>query len=295
MKIENLIEQNPDQCFLGLKPADYKNAKFAIFPVGLEKTVSYCHGTKHGPKAIINASPHLEFYDEDTGKEPQNQGIVTLKPLDFEQLSIEESFKKIKNIYSKLCQDKKITFVLGGEHSITPIFTECLKNLYPDFTVLHFDAHADLCYEYEGSKYSHACPMHRIFEQNIPVVSLGTRSLCKQEAMFIKENNLNIFYAKDIVKDSKTIDKALSTLASSNVYISFDVDVFDPAIMPSTGTPEPGGLNWYHIMYTFEKLKQLKKNIIGFDLVELAPHKEFIHPAFTCAKLIYKAMAYLFN
>ena len=270
---------------------NFDNAKFIIIPAPIEKTVSYGAGTANGPQAILDAWPNLEFYDEDTDSEPQNYGIHTLTPENYENLTIEESINKLEQICLPIFKDKKIPFVLGGEHSLSIAPIRALKKINNDFTVIHLDAHADLREEYEGAKSSHACIMKRVYDENIPFISLGIRSLSKEESILIKQNNLNIFYAKDIVRDIKTIDIALKKIKTKNIYITFDIDVFDPSIIPATGTPEPGGLNWYDIMYVFEKLRDSQKNILGFDLVELAPRKEMPASDFICAKLIFKAMA----
>ena len=292
-KTTNIAETNSLKCFLGLAPATYEQAKFIIISAPLEKTVSYLGGTKFGPEEIIKASPFLEFYDEDTETEPQDKGICTLKPLDFENKNIEQSLDLIYDSCKQIIKDKKIPYILGGEHSISqaPVkaFKDCIGN---DFCVLHFDAHTDLRNSYENTKHSHAAVLKRIFELDIKHVSIGIRSVSKEEAVFIKENNIHICYAKNI--DKQKIDLAFSKLTSKNIYITFDIDVFDPSLIPATGTPEPGGISWDNALYCFEKLKQLNKNIIGFDLVELSPMPNLEHPNFTAAKLIYKTMAYLF-
>jgi agmatinase len=292
--LKTIIEKKSGNCFLGIEPCSYKDSKFIIVPAPLEKTVSYGTGTSNGPHSIIKASPQLEFYDQDLDCEPQTKGICTLKPLNFTNIPIETCLDKLQKICFQIFKDKKIPLILGGEHSLSIAPIKALKQLNTDFEILHFDAHADLRQEYEGSIFSHACVMKRIFDENIASVSLGIRSYSKEESIFIKQNNLNIYSAEQIINNKETIDNALSSLKSKNIYITFDVDVFDPSIMPSTGTPEPGGLNWYHIMYAFRKLKELNKNVLGFDLVELAPIDNLIHPNFTCAKLLFKTMAELF-
>ncbi|MBU0651201.1 agmatinase [bacterium] len=292
--IKNLTQTNKEDCFLGSEPCSYDKAKFVIIPAPIEKTVSYGHGAKLGPESIIQASPFLEFYDEDLGVEPQNQGICTLKSYDYEPLSIEKALIKLQEICFTVFKDKKVPFILGGEHSISIAPVKALKQINDKFTVIHFDAHTDLRDEYESSKNSHACVMKRIFEENIPAISLGIRSVSKEEADFIKQNNMKIYYAKEIAETRNKIDQALSQIKTNDIYITFDIDVFDPSIIPTTGTPEPGGLFWYDIIYFLEKLRGLKKNILGFDLVELAPDKNLSHPQFTCAKLIFKTMSYLF-
>ena len=259
---------------------DRKTAKFIVLPVPYEETVSYGKGTAKGPDAILDASTYLEVYDIDQGSEPYRAGIHVSRPI--------KAVKAIKAQVKKILDEKKIPVVLGGEHSITPFAVSAFREKYKNLSVLQFDAHADLRDKYHGTKNSHACAMRRVLEI-CPAVQVGIRSMSASEAKFARESGQisKIHFAKKL----ELADIVTSQL-SKDVYISFDVDALDPGIMPSTGTPEPGGLDYYEVLDIFEAVAR-EKNIVGFDLVELAPIKGLHAPDFTVAKLIYKLMGYL--
>lgn len=280
----------PDN-FLGIeeKFSDYDKSKVVILPIPYEGTVTYGKGTLKGPKAIIEASKNLELYDIELDEEIYKAGIHTLSNLDVEkepEKTIEIIYKKIK----KLLEDNKFVVVFGGEHSITSGTVKAMKEKFSDLSVLQIDAHSDLRDSYDGTKFSHACVMRRIFEMKIPFVQVGIRSQDIEEADFIKEKRLNPYFAKDIYKNDNWMNEAVDKLAE-NVFITIDLDGLDPSIMPSTGTPEPGGLYWYHILRLLRKVAE-KKNIVGFDVVELAPIENLKFPDFLAAKLTYKLIGY---
>ena len=261
----------------------YENAYFVVVPVPYEKTTSYGKGTKNGPSAICKASEQVELYDEELGREVYFKGIATVKSI--------EDLTKLEKETEKILLDKKFPIILGGEHSISVAPIRVCKKFYKDLSVVHFDAHADLRDKYEGTRQSHACVMRRVCEGFIPIVQIGIRNHSKEEAEFIKSARLKKpFYAYEMYNSDSWMDEALKLL-TNNVYISFDVDVFDPSIMPSTGTPEPGGMNWYQVVTFFKKLCTAK-NVIGADFVELAPLDGCPAPDFTVAKLIYKLIGY---
>lgn len=271
---------------------DYNNADVLIVPMGYEESTCYIPGTKFGPSAIIEASHYLEFYDIELDCDiSEEKKIYTLPEPEFTKKSMSEAMNQIENYINLHAKKDKFMIVLGGEHSITPPIVNVWNKLYPDLSVLHFDAHSDMRDFYEGSKFSHACPMRRCREI-CPVVQVGIRSMGLEEATYIKEKGLNnsIFYAKDM--DSWNIDKILGLL-SDNVYISFDFDCFDPSIMPSVGTPEPGGLGWYKALSILKKCFETK-NVVACDAVELCPANGNSHSSFTAASLIYKIISYKF-
>ena len=278
--------------FLGLDSefGDYKKSRFVVLPIPYERTTSFGTGTEFGPKKIINASHYVELYDEETDSTPAESGVSTLDSLpDLDDPA--EMDGLIAGTVSKIFNDAKIPIILGGEHSISYGAVKSAKKTYPNLTVLHFDAHLDLRETYEGTIHSHACVMSRI-SHIAPVVSVGIRSLSWEESVIakkMKEEN-RLFYASEIL-DSDKSDEILSSL-TNDVYISFDVDSFDPSIMPSTGTPEPGGLNWYVVLNILRKVAE-KRNIIGVDIVELSPIDTLNHPEFTCAKLVYKIISFI--
>ena len=278
--------------FLGLAGNNCKDAKIVIVPVPYEKTVTYGKGASKGPKAIIEASKNLELFDEELkANTAEKIKICTLKELNVKNDKPEAMLSKVREQVKKIIDEQKIPVILGGEHSISSAPVEALKNKYPDLNVLQLDAHADLRGKYRGTIYSHACIMHRILDLNIPFVQVGIRSVCEEDAAIIKKNNIPVFWAKDIYNNNSWFNGAISKL-SDNVYVTIDLDVFDPAIMPSTGTPEPGGLAWYKVT-NFLKEVAKQKNIVGFDVVELAPNKNNIAPDFLAAKLAYKLIGYV--
>ena len=279
--------------FLG-SSTSYKDAKAVILPVPYEGTVTYGKGTANGPKAIIEASRHMELYDEEIGiNTAEKIGISTLKELNVKKDKPEAMLEKVKKAVKIVADDKKMPVILGGEHSISSAPVEILKERYNNLSVLQLDAHADLRNRYNGTIYSHACIMHRILDLDVPFVQVGIRSVCEEDTRVIKRKKIPVFWAKDIYNNNNWFDKAISKL-SDNVYVTIDLDVFDPSIMPSTGTPEPGGLTWYNVI-NFLKEVAKQKNIVGFDVVELAPNKDNIAPDFMAARLVYKMVGYVFS
>ena len=268
--------------FLDLEPqyTAYKTAKFVVVPAPIEKTVSYGKGTSKGPAAILAASQHIEDYDIELDRETSRVGIHVGKEI--------RDTKAIEGQLKKILDDKKIPVMLGGEHSITPYAVKACAEKFKYLSVLQFDAHADLRDTYHGSKQSHACVMRRILEI-CPAVQVGIRSMDISEMKYAKESGQ---IAKIHFADKLEIEEVVASQLSKDVYITFDVDALDPSIMPSTGTPEPGGLDYYQVLGIFEAVAREKK-IVGFDFVELAPIKGLNHPDFTVAKLIYKLMGYL--
>jgi agmatinase len=270
--------------FLDLEPryTAYKTSKFVVIPVPIEETVSYGRGTTKGPDAILKASQHIEDYDIEMDKETCRIGIHVVKDI--------KDIKEIKGRIKKILDDKKVPVMLGGEHSITPFAVAACKEKFKDLSVLQFDAHADLKDKYQGSKYSHACAMRRVLEI-CPAVQVGVRSLDRSEAEFARSSGQigKIHFAEKL-----ELVENVNVQLSKDVYISIDVDVLDPSIMPSTGTPEPGGLDYYEVLDIIKGVAR-EKNIVGFDLAELAPIKGLTAPDFTAAKLIYKLMGYISN
>ncbi len=284
--------------FLGIKKefSTYENSKIAIYSAPLENTVSYGSGTKNGPKEILKASHYVEFYDEEMKKELCfEKGIATLPIKYFDKLKSKGAINRIEKDVSNLIADEKFVVMLGGEHTVTLGSVLAHHKKYDDLSILQFDAHSDLRDSYEGCKYSHASVMRRVFELNKNIVQVGIRAQCKEESDFIKSNNIKTFYARDIRIEKSNVklqNKIIESL-TDNVYITFDIDGFDPSLVPATGTPEPGGLFWDETMDLL-KLVGMKKNIVGFDVVELAPTKYHTSSNFIAAKLVYKILNYSF-
>ncbi len=282
----------PDN-FLGLDErfTDYKKSKVAVMQVPYEGTVTYRKGTSHGPRAIIEASKQVEVYDDELDYCPCDLGISTLKPINVKG-NPEDVINNVYTEIKKILQDNKFIITLGGEHSITYAIVKAFKEKFKNLSVLQLDAHSDLRDSYEGTKFSHACVMKKIFDLGIKFTQVGIRSVSEEEIPFTKQKKLKIFYAKDIYNKDDWFKDVLSSL-TDNIYITIDLDVFDPGIMPAVGTPEPGGLNWYKVINLLKEVFK-KKNVVGCDIVELSPIKDNIVSDFTAAKLTYKLIGYKF-
>ena len=281
--------------FLGYEANQNIKAKVIIVPFGLEKTVSYGSGTKNGPKEIIKASHQVELFDEELNKEPYKEiGIKTVKPFAIKK-KIGDALNQLSNINEKILSKNKFPMVFGGEHSITPGSIKPFVNKYDQITLLHFDAHADLRESYQGEKFSHASAIKRCLDfKNVNVVSFGIRNLSQQEMDFYNDNRnrIEIFWGKD--KKNWDLYKLDKLFKDKTVYITFDVDGFDASIMPATGTPEPGGLLWEDVLPIIKEVCKIS-NIVGADINELAPIKNFDSYNFLVAKLAYKILAYTFE
>jgi agmatinase len=273
---------------LPLKYSNYKNSSIVIVPVPFDKTSTWIKGSSKGPQAIINASKNLELYDIETGSEVYTKGIHTAGKIS--GLTPETMANNVYRKTGKLLAHNKFTVVLGGEHTVSLGSIKAQTGHFDNLSILHLDAHSDMRDTYEGTKYSHACVMARAKELTDRIVSVGIRSMDSSELKNI--NSKNIFYAADIRKSKTWINNATKRL-SDNVYITIDLDVFDPSIMPSTGTPEPGGLGWYEVVDLLNNVSK-KKNIVGFDVVELCPSNN-VAPDFLAAKLIYKLLSFKFK
>ena len=281
--------------FLGIDNKFNFREKVVVVPFGLEKTVSYGGGTKNGPKEIIKASHQVELFDEELNKEPYKEiGIKTLKPFQIKK-NLESAINQLADINEKIISKNKFPLVFGGEHSITPGAIKPFTKKYKEITLLHFDAHADLREEYNGEKFSHASAIKRCLDfKNIKVISFGIRNLSQPEMNFYNrnKNRIKIFWAKD--KKKWDLKKLNNIFSKKNVYITFDVDGFDSSIMPATGTPEPGGLLWEDVIPIIKKVCKIS-NIVGADINELAPIKNFDSYNFLVAKLAYKILSYAFE
>lgn len=281
--------------FLGLesKYSNYRDSKIVILSAPYEHTVSYGGGTKNGPKGILEASQFVEFYDDEFDNEICfENGICTLPELDFANKVDEEALSLIKSNCDKLLSDGKFVITFGGEHTISSAPINSHYEKFPEMSVLQFDAHSDLRDTYENSKWSHACIMARVAEffPNDKITQVGIRAQCIEERQFIRENGINTFFANELrrgIHSENWAKKIVDTL-NDEIYITFDVDYFDPAIMPSTGTPEPDGFLYSETLDVFREIKRQEKSIIGFDVVELAPIEKLHHPDILTARLIYK-------
>jgi agmatinase len=290
-----------DRNFLAIESefSDYDKSEIVIISAPYEHTVSYGGGTSKGPEAILNASAYVEFYDDEFDRELCfDLGICTLEPINFAGATDDKALKILENQVTQVLDDNKFAVVLGGEHTISTAPIRAHFKKYPEMTLLHFDAHSDLRDEYEGSKFSHASFMARVMEffPAEKLTQIGIRAHCIEEAEYIKKNNINTFYASAIRRGlygHNWQKKAVDTLGET-IYITFDVDYFDPAIMPSTGTPEPDGFFYSETLDIFREIIKSGRKIIGFDLVELSPIKSLEHSNLTAARFVYKLLNFAF-
>lgn len=278
----------------GLEPefSTYETAKIAVLPVPYDGTSTWMKGADKGPDAILDASANMELYDIETDSEVYREGIATLAPVT-EASSPEAMAAEVEQRVDALLRDKKFPVILGGEHSVSIGVFRALARHYDKFSVLQLDAHSDMRSSYEGSTHNHACVMARAKEV-ATVAQVGIRSSAIEE----KENIMpdRIFYAHELhdAKEGNNWMYMVSQKLHDNVYITIDLDVFDPAIMPSTGTPEPDGL-FYREVLNFLRLINERHNIIGFDVVELCPNDINRAPDFTASKLVYQLLSLKFK
>lgn len=266
---------------------DYNSSKYHIICVPYSKTVTYIKGAENGPKAIIEASTQVELYDAKSNSEPYLKGI-SLKTIDV-NTEITSILKNIKNETLNSIKNNKFPVMLGGEHSISQGCIEACKEYSSDLSVLHIDAHADLREEYLGDPFNHACAMRYCVDNDINLVQVGIRSLCKEEHETIKENSHKIktFFANG---ETLNIEEILKSIKNKHVYITIDLDGLDPSVIPHTGTPEPGGLSWYDLINLLEGTFK-KFNVLASDIVELAPNENSIVSDFAAAKLLHKILS----
>lgn len=287
-KIKKINFQTPSLSFGEIKNQDFEKAKVVIIPVPFESTTSYLKGTKKGPRAILEASRQIEeIWGENFPSRIEKEKLIfTTKEIELTS-EPKEAILKLSQFLKEIFKKGKIPFILGGEHTITLAGVKATKEKYKDLSVLQLDAHPDLRDEYLGQKFSHACVMKRVRELGIKIVACGIRSIDCDVAEFIKREKIkNLFFASKI-----PVEKILNSL-SKNVYLTIDFDFFDCSIMPSVGTPQPGGFFWSETVDFLEKVCK-RKNIIAADFVELCPIPGIIAPNFLAAKLIYKVMSFI--
>ena len=287
---------DPPHNFGGLpdKYTDYKKAKIVVLPVPYDGTSTYGKGADKGPDALIACSLFVELYDIETNSEVFKLGIHTAAPLAITNKDDPEKVNnRIQQATRKYIKDGKFVVMLGGEHSISAGFARALHEKHKNLSVLHFDAHGDTREAYHGSPYNHACVMARIREFVPSLVQVGIRAIDMDEVKSRKPTQ-HMFFAHAIADPNNKawMQQAVDKL-TDDVFISIDLDVFDPAIMPSTGTPEPGGMWWYQFMEFIQKVIA-QKNVVGFDVVELAPRKGETAPDFLAAKLVYRILSMVY-
>jgi agmatinase len=277
--------------FVGLEGyyCDYRKSKISVLPVPFGKTLTWQKGSDKGPKAILEASGHMELYDIETCSLVFNKGISTESPVVAQEPK--DMISKVRERVAGLLKDGKFVATLGGEHLVTVGAVAAHAKEFKDLSVLHLDAHTDMRDSFNGSKYNNACTIARAREYVKNIVSVGIRSTDSSELKGMDKKR--VFFAKDM-RDSKSWVIDVASKLFHNVYVTIDLDVFDPGIMPSVGTPEPGGLDWYQVTALLGEVAKLK-NVVGFDVTELCPNPHNKAPDFLAAKLTYKMMSYKFS
>jgi agmatinase len=281
----------PHRNFAGIPDgfSDLETSRAVILPVPYDSTTDWRAGTRDGPLAIIDASQYMELYDLELDREIYRVGIHTLPELRVVMSGPEPTVERVYQATQGLLERGKLPVMLGGEHSLTIGAVRACAQQWNHLSVLQLDAHADLRNEYLGTKYSHACVMRRVLEV-CPAIQVGIRSLSLEERQFIRERKLRPFYAEALDGKPQTLEAVAAGL-SSQVYITIDLDVLDPSVMSAVGTPEPGGMGWDDLLHLLRVVAQ-KRQIVGFDLMELCPREGPVSCAFLAAKLAYKLIGY---
>ena len=281
--------------FLGLDPGDcdLRRAAVLILPVPYEATVSYGGGTRHGPQAIVDASGTVELYDHEADDEPYRVGVATLEPVPLTVAGPEAALRELRRAYAAALKPGKFVIMLGGEHSVSgpPILEHAarLRKKGRRLSVLQLDAHGDLRSTWEGSPYSHACAMRRVVD-DVNLVQVGIRAIAREERAVMRRFGVTTVFAHEMAEGDAWMDRALAALGR-DVYLTIDIDYFDPSLVPSTGTPEPGGGMWYPTVRLLEQLFRTR-HVVAADVVELAPIPGMPAPDFLAAKLVYKLIGY---
>ncbi|MGH9410991.1 MAG: agmatinase [Vicinamibacterales bacterium] len=279
--------------FGGVMPTrrSFDDSRVVILPVPVDRTTSYVGGTRNGPHDILQASSHMELWDDELAVDVHGVGLFTLPEMELPFGEMEGVVEEIERVAYEIIGRDKFLVTIGGEHSITPPIVSAAARRCPSLSLLQIDAHADLRDAYMGSIYNHACAMRRSLEY-ARLTQVGIRSLSFEEAEVLPRLNTTVFYDASMRRDPRWIDAVVDSL-SEDVYVTIDVDGLDPAIMPATGTPEPGGLSWAEATALLRAVAE-RRRIVAADVVELSPIPGLVAPAFLCAKLIYKLVTYRF-
>jgi agmatinase len=272
-------------------PRNFEESRVVILPVPVDRTTSYVPGTRNGPREILQASSHMELWDEEVGADVHRIGLFTLPEMELPFGELAPLMDEIRRVAAAIFSNDKFLVTLGGEHSITPPLVAAAAAKYRGLHLLQIDAHADLRDTYMGTPHNHACAIRRSLAF-APVTQVAIRSLSTEEAEVAPTLNTRIFYDSSMRQDADWVDRVVGTLGDP-VYITIDVDGMDPAIMPATGTPEPGGLSWYELLALL-RATIARRNVVAADVVELSPIPGLLAPNFLCAKLVYKILTYRF-
>jgi agmatinase len=284
--------------FLGSEAeTPYAIAQAVILPIPYEVTTTYRKGCEHGPDAVLEASDQLEAYDEELQQETCHEvGIYTCPNVADTRanpdLTAEEMLAETTATVTQLIQDQKFVVGIGGEHAITTGIVRAYQQAMEEsFTVVQIDAHGDMRYEFEGSLHNHACIMRRVLEMGLPTLPVGIRAICKEEAELIKAKEIPVIWAREMAFDPDWIEKAIQQIKTPKVFITIDVDGIDPSLIPGVGTPEPGGMGWHETLRFLRRVFETHE-VIGCDVMELAPVVDSVVSEFSTAKLIYKLIGY---
>jgi agmatinase len=283
----------PPPLFLGLEPAQCRleKARVGIVPAPFDQTTSYLPGTRFGPRAILEASRQVEFYDEELDREIFPIGIATLADIEIDPADVAAGLARLESIAGALADRGIVPFSLGGEHSLSISPVRALRERFPGLGVLQLDAHLDLRDQYQGTRASHASVMRRIRELDVATVAVGIRSVAKEEADYVHAERAPVFLAREIRASDMPVDAILAEIPNP-VYITVDLDAFDPACVPGVGTPEPGGLLWDESLRLLRAVFE-RRQVVGCDVVELCPIPGQPASDFFAAKLVHKMIGYL--
>jgi len=276
------------------KYSSWKRALFVVVPFPIDLTTTYMSGTRNGPRALIEASGHMELFDEENKIEPYRAGIFVSTEIPVLTTGPLAMLKELEKRIKAVARAGKFPVLVGGEHSGTCGAVSALKKKYGDLTVLQFDAHADLRDSYLGTPWNHACVGRRIVDSGAKLVQVGVRSISEEEDRFLRRaENVKTYYASEVRESLADVTRGVVSSLSGNVYISIDLDVFDPGIMPAVGTPEPGGLDWFEVIDILRDVMRADCNIVGIDIMELSPIPGIVAPEFLAAKLCYRLMGWI--
>jgi agmatinase len=294
MSVPFEYDRGPYLPFGGTLPhvTSFDDSRAVILPVPVDRTTSYVGGTRNGPRELLIASSHMELWDEEVGADVHSAGLFTLPEMELPFGELDAVMDEIQRVAYEIVARDKFLVTLGGEHSITPPLVAAAAQRHRGLSVLQIDAHADLRNSYMGTIHNHACAMRRVLDL-APVTQVGIRSLSTEEAAALPNLSSTVFYDVNMRRDPNWVDRVVDSLGDP-VYITIDVDGLDPAIMPATGTPEPGGLSWYEALALLRQVVR-QRRVIGCDVVELSPIPGLVAPNFLCAKLVYKILTYQFS
>lgn len=276
------------------KYSSWKEATFAVIPFPVDMTTTYMAGTRNGPRAILDASSHMELFDEENKIEPYRSGIFVSAEIPATTAGPVAALKEVERRVTAISKAGKVPILLGGEHSGTAAAVAALRKKHGELTVLQFDAHADLRDEYLGTPHNHACVGRRIVDTGAKLVQVGIRSMSEEEDRYLKKaEEVKTFYASEVRDNVADVTKGIVSSLEGNVYITIDLDVFDPGIMPAVVTPEPGGLTWFEGIDILRDVMRADCNVVGFDVMELAPIAGMGAPDYLAARLCYRLMGWL--